>query len=71
MRFLLQTHPYHADIVDHHTGRTMARVYIAVRQPYPVLDDQGRFVIAVWALDEAVPEFERSYTEPLWPAAPP
>jgi hypothetical protein len=66
MRFLLQRYPYHADIVDQHTGRTMARVYIAGSQPYPVLDDQGRFLIAVSSLDEAVPELERSYTEPPW-----
>jgi hypothetical protein len=66
MSFLLQTHLHHADIVDQHTGRSMARVYITVRQPYPVLDNQGRFLVAVWALDQAVCEFERSYTEPPW-----
>src|SRR5947199_4127850 len=68
MSYLLKTYPYHADIVDCDTGRTMARVYLTSRGPHPVCDLQGGFLFSVWQLDEAVAEFERSYMDhqPPW-----
>jgi hypothetical protein len=59
MTHVLERHRYRADIVERETGRTMARVYITERKPYPVCDHRGRFLFAAWELEEALEQFER------------
>jgi hypothetical protein len=68
MSYSLKTYPYHADIMDQDTGRTMARVYLTTGDPHPVCDLQGRLLFSVLRLDDAVAEFERSYRDhqPPW-----
>jgi hypothetical protein len=70
MRFVLQKHTYHADILKMATGLAVARVYITLDEvrPHPVCDSEGRFIFAVRRVEDALPAFEKycKDNQPPW-----
>jgi hypothetical protein len=69
MSFVLDEYPYHADILSANPRRVVARVYFPDQPgPFPVCDDQGRFLFAIERRNEAIPKFEEYYLThgPVW-----